>query len=79
MRAVKTVKGVEWLKSLGLFCTAKRGLEGDFTMAYSLLTNGIVGAGTNLFSLVTSDKTQGIDMKLQKRRLRMDYKAKVLY
>lgn len=70
MRAVKTVKVLEWkiymewLMSLGLFCPAKRRLKGDLTVAYGLLTRSTGGAGTNHFSLITSDKTQGIGMKL---------------
>lgn len=43
------------------------------------LIRGTGEAGTNLFSLVTSDKTQGIGTKLQKKRFRMDYKVKILH
>ena len=51
MRAVKTVKVLEWkiymewLKSLGLFSPEKRRLKGDLTVAYGLFTRSTGGAG----------------------------------
>ena len=65
-RAMKMVKGLEGkmyeerLRSLGLFSLEKRslrGLRGDFIAVYSFLTRGSGGAGTDLFSLATSDRT----------------------
>ena len=53
----KTYK--EWLRSLGLFSLEKSGLRGDLITVYSFLMRGSGGAGTDLFSLVTSYTTQG--------------------
>ena len=61
--ATKMVKGLEgktyeeWLRSLGLFSLEKRRLRRDLIMVYSFLTRVSGGAGANLFSLVTSDRT----------------------
>lgn len=58
-----TVKGIEktfeeQLMSLGLFNPEKRRLRGDLILAYDFLTRGSRGAGTDLLSLVTSDRTE---------------------
>ena len=47
----------EQLRSLGLFSLEKRRLKGGLIMVYSFLMRGSGGAGTDLFSLVTSDRT----------------------
>ena len=65
-RATKMVKGLEGkmykkrLKSLGLFSLEKRGLF----VVCGFLTRGSRGVGADLFSLVTSDRTQGNGNKL---------------
>ena len=56
------VKGLEGkmyedqLRLLGLFRLEKR-LRGDLIAVYSFLTRGSGGAGADLFSLVTNDRT----------------------
>lgn len=47
----------EQLRSLGLFSLEKRRLSSDFIEVCTFLTRGSGGAGTNLFSLMTSDRT----------------------
>ena len=62
-RAMKMVKGLEGktyeerLRALGLFSLEKRRLRGDLVMVCRFLTRGSGGAGTDLFSSVTSDRT----------------------
>ena len=52
MRMVKSLEG-------------KKRLKGHLTVVINILTRGSRGAGTNLFTLMTSDSTQGSSMKLE--------------
>ena len=63
-KAAKMVKSLvgkkyeECLKSLGLFSSEKRRLKGDI-IAYSFLRRGGGEAGSDIPSLMTSNRTQG--------------------
>ncbi|KAJ7425675.1 rna-directed dna polymerase from mobile element jockey-like [Pitangus sulphuratus] len=62
-RAMKMVKGLEgkpyeeWLRSLGLFILEKRRLRGDLIAVYDFFLRGRGGADTDLFPVVTTDRT----------------------
>ncbi|KAJ7426469.1 hypothetical protein BTVI_02033 [Pitangus sulphuratus] len=66
----------ELLKSLGLLGLEKRRLRGDFIGVYNFLVRGSGGSSTNLFTLVTSDRTQGNYMKLSQRRVMLDMRIR---
>ena len=62
-KVMKMVKGLEgkmyeeWQKALGLLSLQNRRLRGDLITVYRFLARGSGGAGTNLFSLITSNRT----------------------
>ena len=69
-RVTKMVKGLEGkmyeerLRSLGLFRLEKRRLRGHLIAVHSFLVRRSGGAGADLFSLITSDRTYGNAVKL---------------
>lgn len=66
----------EQMKLCGLFRLEKRTLSNDLIEAYSFLRRGRRRAGTDLFSLVTSERTQGSDTKTLTGRFRLDIKKR---
>ncbi|KAJ7424340.1 hypothetical protein BTVI_06851 [Pitangus sulphuratus] len=54
----------EWLSALDLFSLEKRRLRGHLIVVFDILMRGGREAGTNLFTLVTSDRTQRNSLKL---------------
>lgn len=60
MRMVKALDGKmyeEWLRSLGLVSLEKRRLRVDLIVVFNSLIRRSRGAGTDPFTLVTSDRT----------------------
>lgn len=54
----------EWLRSLHLFSLEKWRLREDLIGVFNILTKGGGGVGSDLFTLVPSDRTRGSDKKL---------------
>ncbi|KAJ7422118.1 rna-directed dna polymerase from mobile element jockey-like [Willisornis vidua] len=76
-RAMKMVKGLaEQLRALDLFHLEKT--EGTSHCNYSFLVRGRRGAGTDLFSVVTSDRSQGNGLKLCQGRFRFYIRKTIL-
>ena len=69
----------EQLKSLGLFSPEKRRLRRHLIVVYSFLTRVGGGAGIDLFSLVTNDKTRGNGRKMCPGRFRLAVRKRVLH
>ena len=51
-------------------------IEGRLHCSYNFLMRGRGGAGTDLFSVVTSDRTQGNGLKLCQGRFRWDIRKR---
>lgn len=72
------VKGLEvnltekQLRLLGLFCLEERRLRGGLIAVFNIFKTGSGGAGTDPFTLMTSDTTQGNGLMLSQGRFRLD-------
>ncbi|KAJ7416297.1 hypothetical protein BTVI_35996 [Pitangus sulphuratus] len=76
---VKGLKGKpdeEQLKATGLLSLEKRRLREDLIAVYPFTVRGRGGADTNLFSVVTSDRTQGNGLELCQGTFRLNIRKR---
>ncbi|KAJ7421826.1 hypothetical protein WISP_41068 [Willisornis vidua] len=66
----------ERLRSHGLFSLKKRRLRRELIVVHNFLMRGRGGAGTDLFSVVTSDSIQDNGMKLCQGRFKVDIRKR---
>ena len=69
---VRAVAEVTWFVQLG-----EEKAEGDLIAAYNFLKEGSGGGGTDLLSLVTSDRTRGNGTKLHQGKFRLDIRKRL--
>ena len=80
LQFTKLVKGLEGmsykghLRTLGLSFLEKRRLRGDLIALYSFLRNGSGERGSDLFSLISSDRMHRNSSKLNQGRFRLDFR-----
>jgi len=78
----KLVKGLEGVsydvrrRTLGLSSLEKRRLRGDLIALYGFLRRGNGDGGTELFPLVSTDRTHGNGSKLLQGRFRQDIRKR---
>lgn len=74
-RMMKCLEGKpykKWLRPLGLFNLEKKRLRGDLTAVCKFLMRERRGGGTDIFTVVASDRIWVNDIKLSEGRFRLD-------